>query len=89
MFINSMIEISKYSFENEQFVESIQTALEILKYDPCNEETYRIAMQAHAANGNRNEIDNLYKLCEKHLYEDLEAPPSPKTRQLYKTLMRI
>ncbi|MBI9048084.1 MAG: bacterial transcriptional activator domain-containing protein [Anaerolineaceae bacterium] len=89
LFLQILEEISKAAFEQENFPISIEISQEILKNDPCKEEAYRTAMRAQAASGNRMEVERLYKLCEKHLLDELEAPPSQKTRKLHQALMKF
>jgi ATP/maltotriose-dependent transcriptional regulator MalT/DNA-binding SARP family transcriptional activator len=89
MYITMMIEMSHSAFQQEDFSLAIDIAQQTMKVDPCQEEVYRIAMQAQAANGNRGEVARVYKQCEKVLQQELDAPPSQKTRRLYQSLMKL
>jgi LuxR family transcriptional regulator, maltose regulon positive regulatory protein len=89
LFLNTLHEISKEAFKNELFEFCIEISLKILEQEPCNEEAFRISMRSQSAIGNKMEVERLFKLCEKRLMEELEAPPSQKTRKLYHTLMKI
>ena len=88
-YINLLKDMSEIAFNAENFKQAIEISQEILQNDQCNEDAYRIAMRSQAAIGNRNEVDQLYKLCEKHLLDELEAPPSQQTKKLHQTLMKI
>ena len=68
------------------------TALEwcqrVLVEDPCLEDAHRLAMRIYAANGNRAGVARQYSLCQKVLQEEVAAPPSPQTEELYAQLMQ-
>ena len=68
------------------------TALEwcqrVLVEDPCLEDAHRLAMRVYAATGNRVGVARQYSLCRKALQEEIAAPPSPQTEELYARLMR-
>ncbi|HXF60438.1 MAG TPA: tetratricopeptide repeat protein [Caldilineaceae bacterium] len=68
------------------------TALEwcqrALVEDPCLEDAHRLAMRIYAAVGNRVGVARQYLLCRKALQEEIAAPPSPQTEELYAQLMR-
>jgi ATP/maltotriose-dependent transcriptional regulator MalT/DNA-binding SARP family transcriptional activator len=87
-FIDTMIEITRTAFEQGNYTLSIQYAKQTLEIEPCQEEMVRIAMRAHAANGNRGEIARLFKQCEKNLKRELDAPPSDRTQKVFLSLMK-
>jgi LuxR family transcriptional regulator, maltose regulon positive regulatory protein len=87
-YFNMMASMSRAAFEHEEFTLAVEIALKAIKVDPTQEEVYRIAMRAQAARGNRGEIARLYKQCENSLRKELDVPPSEKTKQTYKNLMR-
>jgi DNA-binding SARP family transcriptional activator len=68
------------------------TALEwcqrLLQEDPCLEDAHRLAMRIYAATGNRAGVARQYSLCQKALQEEIAAPPSPQTEELYILLMQ-
>ena len=59
----------------------------VLTDDPCLEDAHRLAMRIHAATGNRIAIARQYAQCQRALLEEIDAPPSPQTAELYALLM--
>jgi hypothetical protein len=45
-------------------------------------------MRIYAATGNRVGVARQYSLCRKALQEEIDAPPSPQTEELYALLMQ-
>jgi two-component SAPR family response regulator len=60
----------------------------ILLEDPCLEDAHRLAMRIYAAAGNRAGVARQYALCQKALQEEVDAPPSSQTNELYTLLMQ-
>lgn len=60
---------------------------ELQRLDPINEDTYRRLMRLHAAAGDRAGALRVYQRCVTTLQEELAAPPSPATRELYQRLL--
>jgi two-component SAPR family response regulator len=71
---------------------AIDTALEwcqrMLYDDPCLEDAHRLAMRIYGTTGNRAGVVRQYSLCQKALQEEIAAPPSPQTDELYAQLMQ-
>ena len=61
-----------------------------LRMEDAKEVSYahRLAMRIHAALGNRADVARQFALCQKILLEEVDAPPSPQTEELYATLMQ-
>jgi DNA-binding SARP family transcriptional activator len=55
--------------------------------DPLNEETYQRLMRLHAAAGDRAGALRVFQRCVRIFEEELAAPPSPATRELYRRLL--
>ena len=87
-YFEMMVSMSRAAFEQEEFTLAAEIAQKAIKIDPTQEEVYRVAMRAQAARGNRGEIARLYKQCEKTLLQELDVPPSEKTKKTYQSLMR-
>ncbi len=68
--------------------EALEWCHRLLSHDPCLEEAHRLAMRAHAASGNRAAVVRQYQSCRHALLEEVGAPPSPKTVELYRALTR-
>lgn len=80
--------LTTFYFETEHYDEAMRICHEILVMDAYNEPAYRILMRCHAARGNPAAIHALYQRCVNLLKEDLEAPPSEETTNLYRQLTR-
>ncbi len=77
------------SFLNQgNFTKVLEFCQTLLLLDAGNEEAHRLAMQSHAARGNRGEVVRQYNLCVKSLKKEYGIAPSQETVQLYKTLTR-
>ncbi|HBY96232.1 MAG TPA: hypothetical protein DEP84_20145 [Chloroflexi bacterium] len=59
----------------------------ILTEDPCLEEAHRLAMRAYAAMGDRAAVARQFERCRQALRDEVGAPPSPQTEELYTILM--
>jgi DNA-binding SARP family transcriptional activator/tetratricopeptide (TPR) repeat protein len=66
---------------------AIARAEAFLRYDTCDEETYRTLMRLHALTNNRAVALQVYHTCETVLREELGVEPSPATREQYKQLL--
>ncbi len=60
----------------------------ILNEDLCQEIAHRLMMQAYAAMGDRAAVVRQFEWCKKVIREEVNAPVSPQTRDLYQTLIR-
>jgi DNA-binding SARP family transcriptional activator len=59
----------------------------MISVDPCLEEAYCTAMHLYAREGNRTAIAQLYRDLQTVLLEYADAPPSPQTESLYRSLV--
>ncbi|MFN4218009.1 MAG: BTAD domain-containing putative transcriptional regulator [Candidatus Bipolaricaulia bacterium] len=60
---------------------------QILAKDPCWEEAYYLLMLGHFRQGNRSLAIRTYERCVKRLREQLGVEPSPRTRELFQTIL--
>lgn len=67
--------------------EAIQVCHRLLSVDPSQEVAYRLVMRAHAAKGDRAGVARQYQRCRQALARELDASPSPVTKELYERLM--
>jgi DNA-binding SARP family transcriptional activator len=88
IYIDTALSLAQLTFQ----VDAKDTALEwcqrLLYEDPCLEDAHRLAMSIYAATGNRAGVARQYSLCHKALQEEIAAPPSPQTEELYALLMQ-
>jgi LuxR family maltose regulon positive regulatory protein len=71
----------------ESWDEVLEVCQAMLARDNCWEGAYRLAMQAHAALGNRSQVHSVYQRCITNLREELDVDPSPTTRALFEQLL--
>lgn len=88
VFAESALKLAELQYENGNPHSALETVQRLLADDPCQEEAHRFAMQVYAALGNRAAIARQYVLCQQALKNEVDAPPSPQTADLYQTLMR-
>ncbi len=62
---------------------AIRCAQLLLQYDPLNEASYRCLIRLHIINGDRAEAMRVYRTCVEVLRRELDAEPSPATREVY------
>ncbi|MCJ7694721.1 MAG: tetratricopeptide repeat protein, partial [Anaerolineaceae bacterium] len=87
MNIEALLKLTKLHMDKKNFKEALRFCHLALSEDSCLEEAHRIAMRIHAAMGNRAAIVRQFERCRLALYEEIDAPPSRQTMELYKTLV--
>lgn len=65
---------------------ALQIAIRQIALDPWREESYRQAMRALAAQGERTSALALFAQCRAVLWQELGVPPTPETVTLYEQL---
>ena len=74
--------------EKKSYKTALRYCYQALSEDACLEDAHRLAMRIHAATGNRAAIVRQYERCRAALTEEINAPPSQQTRDLYETLIQ-
>ena len=87
-FVEATLNLARLYLESGQFNAALEHCYRILAQDNCQEEATRLAMRAHAAQGNQAAIIQQYQNCAKALFDRMKAFPSNKTEQLYNSLIR-
>lgn len=88
MYVDATTELAQLYFEQGEMDRSLNCCQRLLSEDPCLEDAHRLAMRIYASTGNRAGVARQYAMCQKYLEEEIAAPPSPLTEELYVTLMR-
>ena len=88
LYVDSFLSLAGLYFEADQADDALQCCQRILEKDPCLEEAHRITMRIYASLGNRAKVARQYAQCQQALQEELAAPPSPQTVELYASLMQ-
>lgn len=63
-----------------------EAAFRVLEVDPNEEAAYRVLMRVYAADGQRQQIHEIFERCERQLWADLKVRPDEQTLQLVKAL---
>ena len=87
-YMEAAISLARLLQEAGEYRASLTYCQRILEGDRCQEEAHRLAMQAHAALGNRGAISRQYEDCRQALQEEMGMKPSPETEALYKILRK-
>lgn len=86
-FVAGLEELVLLHEERRNYAAAIAHAQRLLRYDPLHEATYRHLMRLCALTGDRAGALRVYHTCVAALERELDAPPSPATRQLYTQLL--
>ena len=87
-FIEANLRLAHLHFQIGQIDDALQCCHRILEQDPCLEDAHRLAMRIHASTGNRAGVARQYAQCQQSLQEEIAAPPSLQTEELYEILMQ-
>ncbi len=88
IFTDTSLTLAELQLETGAHHAALASCQRILLDDPCLEDAHRLVMRIHAAMGNRSAIARQYAQCERALLDEIDAPPSPQTIELYAALMR-
>lgn len=88
LFIDTAMALAKLYFEERQFSQALIVCQRMLTTDNCLEDAHRLAMQIHAAQGNRAAVARQFAACQQALLEEIDVTPSQQTEELYSTLMQ-
>jgi LuxR family maltose regulon positive regulatory protein len=86
-YIEATLNVARLYLESGQLNATLEHCYRILAQDDCQEEACRLAMRAHAAQGNQAAIIQQYQNCVKALFDRMKAYPSKQTEQLYNSLL--
>ena len=88
LYVNTMLNLSQYHLEQQEFRNALQWTQQLLDEDPCHEEAHRVAMRAYAGLGNHSGVARQFQICRDALWEQVQVPPSPQTLTLYERLVQ-
>ena len=88
IYLDTTLRLAQLTFQANASDTALEWCQRVLYEDPCLEDAHRLAMQIYAATGNRAGVARQYSLCQKALEEEIAAPPSPQTEELYALLMQ-
>ncbi len=88
MYLDALMRLANLYMERKAYKTALRYCYQALSEDACLEDAHRLAMRIHAATGNRAAIVRQYERCRVALIEEINAPPSSQTRELYETLIQ-
>ncbi len=88
LFIDTGMALATLYYEQDSLPEALAVCQRLLQEDICLEDAHRLAMQIHAAQGNRAAVARQFAACQQALLDEIDVPPSPQTEELYTTLMQ-
>jgi LuxR family maltose regulon positive regulatory protein len=88
MYLKAVEDLAGISIENKDYNEGLDFCQQALKYDPCNEEIFRLIMEIYSILGNKAAISKQYEICCKVLKKELNTQPSPQTIDLFNKLVK-
>ena len=88
IFLDASTRLAEIYLERDLYSDALECCQNILTIDPCLEEAHRLIMRAYAATGNRAAVVRQYEQCCNILQEEIDAPPSDQTEDLFKRLMQ-
>lgn len=88
IYLDTALTLAQLTFQTGESDKALEWCRRVLLEDPCHEDAHRLAMRIYAATGNRAGVARQYSLCQKALQEEIAAPPSPQTEELYALLMQ-
>lgn len=88
LYLDTALHLAQLRFQSGASDVALAWCQRVLHEDLCHEDAHRLAMRIYAATGNRAGVARQYSLCQKALQEEIDAPPSPQTAELYAQLMQ-
>jgi ATP/maltotriose-dependent transcriptional regulator MalT len=86
LFIETSLKLALSSFETGEYNYALSICHRLISQNPYLEEAYRLAMQIHAAQGNRAAVIQQYNTLKRSLQNQMGVPPSSQTEMLYREL---
>ncbi|MGI6741022.1 MAG: tetratricopeptide repeat protein [Brevefilum sp.] len=88
LYLNSLLNLANYFMNRKLYHKALDYCHKAISEDPCLEDAHRLAMRIYAAIGNRAAIARQYDHCCSILSDEIGAPPSKQTRDLYEALIQ-
>ena len=85
-FLSMLARLADVSFADEDYESALDSALRLLRYDPCREDAHRLVMRCHVRLGQRAQALRQYHVCQQALASEFEASPERATEELYRLI---
>ncbi|MEA4907717.1 MAG: tetratricopeptide repeat protein [Chloroflexi bacterium] len=86
-YLDTLLKLAEIHMDLKQFDAALDYCRRTLAEDPCFEAAHRLAMRVQSAQGNRAAVARQYERCKQALMQEINAPPSVQTQDLFNTLM--
>jgi DNA-binding SARP family transcriptional activator len=87
-FLGACARLADHHFEIGQYDRALENALRLLAHDPCREDAHRMAMRCYVRLGVRAQAVRQYRVCQRILADEFDAPPEEATDRLFE-LVRL
>ena len=87
-FLTTLSRLADQYFAMGEYENSLHSALELLRADPCREDAHRVAMRCYVRAGERAQALRQYQICSRVLALEFDAVPEASTEALYE-LVRV
>jgi len=87
-YLSILSRLADYAVRKANHEHAVMYCQEILRKDYCREDAYRCIMRCYSRMGQRNRAMEWYRLCEKIVRNELDAPPDRQSVALYQKLLR-
>jgi DNA-binding SARP family transcriptional activator len=81
--LQALGQLMHFYMQHDAYQEALEFGAIILDEDPLREEVYRAMMICYARLGQRAEVAEQFRLCTRHLQNELEVLPAPQTVHTY------
>jgi ATP/maltotriose-dependent transcriptional regulator MalT len=85
--ISNMIALTRLLINRNNLGEALFITKKTLQTDPYDEELHRLVMEIYALTGNKPAVVKQYQIVTKSLRDQINAPPSNETTELYQRLL--
>jgi DNA-binding SARP family transcriptional activator len=75
--------VADYHYGRREYDEALAIAIRLLSMDPCREDAHRMVMRCHVHRGERAQALRQYRVCERILRAEFDAPLEEATRALF------
>lgn len=82
-YLTALARVAQHFYDTRDYSAALQYARIILHHDPCREDAHRTVMRCHARRGERAQALRQYRLCERVLRIEFDAPLEAATSELY------
>jgi two-component SAPR family response regulator len=87
MYVDALLLMATLYYEKGVYKLALRYCNQAIEEDSVKEEVHRLAMEIHAAMGNKAEIIRQFENCKSEMLDKFDVEPSEKTQSLYNMLI--